>query len=153
MSESEQLAPMSEGVKILYKGAIDNVIFLKRQQWIITNYSLVVYAIMVALARNATSVEKTVLVFISLIAFAYAISCMVHTERTMRRLRTTQWHIYQTYFTAEERATYQLWERLPGFWYNPLFIGGLLAANALSAAAAVYVILRTPYLLGASGGA
>jgi hypothetical protein len=39
-------------VKILYKGVIDNIIFLKRQQWIITNCSLV--------------------------AFAYAISCMMH---------------------------------------------------------------------------
>ena len=45
MSENSGTAPlpsMSEAVKILYKGAIDNIIFLKRQQWVITNYALVI---------------------------------------------------------------------------------------------------------------
>lgn len=139
--------PMSEGVKILYKGAIDNIIFLKRQQWIITNYSLIVYAIMVALARRATDVEKTILVIISLIAFGYAVACMLHTQNTMKRLRTSMAHIYQTYFNADERAVYQLWQTVPGFWYTPLFIGGLIATNTLAVSAAIYVILRVPYLL------
>jgi hypothetical protein len=141
---------MSEGVKILYKGVIDNIIFLKLQQWIITNYSLVVYAIMVALARHADDFEKKLLVGISLVAFAYAISCMMHTQSTMKRLRTTQWHIYQDYFTVAERETYQLWSKMPGFWYTPLFIGGLIVANVLAVAAAIYMILRVPYLLAAT---
>src|SRR6478752_70632 len=92
---------MSEGVKILYKGAIDNIIFLKRQQWIITNYSLVVYAIMAALARNANSVEKTVLVVAVLGAFGYSAACMLHTQSTMKRLRASMAHIYQTYFSGD----------------------------------------------------
>jgi hypothetical protein len=113
--------PMSEGVKILYKGAIDNIIFLKRQQWIITNYSLVVYAIMAALARNATSVEKTILVVVALCAFAYSAACMLHTQSTMRRLRASMSHIYQTYFSVEERETYKLWQAPPGFLVYPAF--------------------------------
>ncbi|MDO8398413.1 MAG: hypothetical protein Q7T45_11405 [Bradyrhizobium sp.] len=138
---------MSEGVKILYKGAIDNIIFLKRQQWIITNYSLVVYAIMAALAKNATSVEKTILVVVSLCAFGYSAACMLHTQNTMKRLRASMSHIYQTYFSVEEREVYKLWQAAPGFWYTPLFIGGLIAANSTALAVTVYVIVRTPYLL------
>jgi hypothetical protein len=140
---------MSEGVKILYKGAIDNIIFLKRQQWIITNYSLVVYAIMAALARNAGNVEKTILVVVALCAFGYSVACMVHTQGTMKRLRDSMSHIYQTYFSLEEREAYKLWPAPPGFWYTPLFIGGLIAANSTALAVTVYVILRTPYLLSA----
>jgi hypothetical protein len=140
---------MSEGVKILYKGAIDNIIFLKRQQWIITNYSLVVYAIMAALARNATSVEKTILVVVALLAYGYSVACMLHTQNTMKRLRASMSHIYQTYFSVEEREVYKLWQAAPGFWYTPLFIGGLIAANSAALAVTVYVVVRTPYLLSA----
>jgi hypothetical protein len=142
-------AVMSEGVKILYKGAIDNIIFLKRQQWIITNYSLVVYAIMAALDRNAESVEKTVLVVVSLCAFSYGIACVIHTQSTMKRLRDSMSHIYQTYFSSEEREAYKLWPAAPGFWYTPLFIGGLIATNSAALAVTIYIIVRTPYLLSA----
>jgi hypothetical protein len=140
---------MSEAVKILYKGAIDNLIFLKRQQWILTNYSLVVYAIMVALARNATSVEKTILVFVVLCAYSYSIACMVHIQNTQKRLRSNLSHIYQVHFTPEEREFYKLWPAPPGFWHTPLFIVGLIAANTAALAVSVYVIVRTPYLLAA----
>ena len=77
---------------------------------------------------------------------------MMHTQSTMKRLRTTQWHIYQDYFTAAEREKYQLWSKVSGFWYTPSFIVGLIVANILAVAAAIYVILRVPYLLAATGG-
>jgi hypothetical protein len=142
------LIPMSEGVKILYKGAIDNVIFLKRQQWIITNYSLVAYAAVVALAKNATAVEKTILVLLAVAASFYAVSCMLHTQHTLGKLRASIDHIYRTHFTEQERADYRFWPVPPGFWYTPLFIVGLIATNLIAAAAAIYLILRVPYGIG-----
>ena len=35
---------MPEHVGTAYKDAVDNIIFLKRQQWLATNYALLVYA-------------------------------------------------------------------------------------------------------------
>jgi hypothetical protein len=35
---------MPEHVEAVYKAAVDNIIFLKRQQWLATNYALLVYA-------------------------------------------------------------------------------------------------------------
>jgi hypothetical protein len=38
----EQQMPVH--VEAAYKDAVDNIIFLKRQQWVATNYALLVYA-------------------------------------------------------------------------------------------------------------
>jgi hypothetical protein len=34
---------MPEHVKAAYRGAVDNILFLKRQQWLATNYVLLLY--------------------------------------------------------------------------------------------------------------
>ena len=35
---------MPEHIGAAYRDAVDNIIFLKRQQWVATNYALLVYA-------------------------------------------------------------------------------------------------------------
>ena len=35
---------MPQHVEAAYKAAVDNIIFLKRQEWLATNYALLVYA-------------------------------------------------------------------------------------------------------------
>lgn len=137
---------MSEGVKILYKGALDNIIFLKRQQWIITNYSLIAYAVVVTLSKapNINAVERTLLTLLAGGACIYAISCMIHTQFSLTALRRTLHHIGNTYFNERERKVYDFWGLPPSFLYTPLFICGLVFANVLSASVAIYLIWRMP---------
>jgi hypothetical protein len=146
MAEATTIPTMSEGVKILYKGVIDNIIFLKRQQWIITNYSLVIYAVVVTLnkAPQIGQVEKTLLTIVAAIACGYAISCMIHTQNTLTKLRATQNHIWNKYFDEEERDVYKFWRNPPGFFYTPLFICGLVFANLLAVSATIYLVWRVP---------
>jgi L-asparagine transporter-like permease len=42
MANAERQMPVH--VETAYKDAVDNIIFLKRQQWVATNYALLVYA-------------------------------------------------------------------------------------------------------------
>jgi hypothetical protein len=35
---------MPEHVEVAYRDAVDNIVFLKRQQWLATNYILLLYA-------------------------------------------------------------------------------------------------------------
>jgi hypothetical protein len=65
---------------------------------------------------------------------------MVHTQLTMTRLRRSIFHIYQTAFTREERAAFELWEKPPTFNHTPEFIYGLLVAHVIAVVAAVYLI-------------
>jgi hypothetical protein len=133
---------MSEGVKILYKDAVDNIIFLKRQQWVITNYALVVYAAVVALAKSANPIESTLLTLVASLACAYGTYCMVHTQLSLTKMRTRLAYVYQNFFAADERSAFELWASRPTFNYGPGFIYGLMFANTLAFAATVYLIWR-----------
>ena len=133
---------MSEGVKILYKESVDNVIFLKKQQWTITNYALVTFAAVVALSKGANNVETTLLTVIATGACVYAIICMIHTQMTLTKYRKRLSFIYEKYFHTEERAAFEFWPSAPTFSYTPVFIYGLLGANVVAFAATIYLIWR-----------
>jgi hypothetical protein len=139
---TDALIPMSEGVKILYKESVDNVIFLKKQQWTITNYSLVAFAAVVALSKGSNNVESTLLTVIAFGAWLYATICMIHTQMTLTKYRARLVHIYHKYFHEEEREAFTFWDSAPTFSYTPVFIYGLLGANLISFAATVYLIWR-----------
>lgn len=133
---------MSEGVKILYKESVDNIIFLKKQQWTITNYALVTFAAVVALSKGANNVETTLLTIIAAGAWAYATICMIHTQMTLTKYRKRLVHVYNGYFHKHERDAFEFWPSAPTFSYTPIFVYGLLVANAIAFSATIYLIWR-----------
>lgn len=141
--EANPLIPMSEGVKNLYKDSLDNILFLKRQQWTITNYALLTFAAVVAIGKNANIVETTLLTVLASLAWAYSVFCMLHTQYTLTKYRKRLSHIYQTYFTVSERATFNLWPTPPTFNYTPAFMWGLVLTSTVAFAVAVYLLWRS----------
>jgi hypothetical protein len=109
---------MSEGIKIHHRGALENLVFLKRQQWTITNHALVVYAAVVALARDTNDIERTILSGLGLLACGYATWCMVHTQKSMTRYYRNVYEMHQKYFSVEERERLELHRERPGFSHN-----------------------------------
>lgn len=136
--DQSDLIPMSEGVKNLYKDSLDNILFLKRQQWTITNYALLAFAAVVTIGKSANVVETTLLTIVAAVACVYSIFCMVHTQMTLTKYRARLTHIYNTYFTAAERDVFKLWPTPPTFNYTPAFMWGLVITNVLACAAAIY---------------
>lgn len=131
---------MSDAVKIQYKGAIDNLLFLKRQQWVITNYSLIVYAAVIALAKDASDQEKAALTVLATIGCVYAIHCMRHTQKTLTRYYNNLFDMQKKYLTAAERVEYKTLSERPGFNHNGEFIWGLIIANGLAFLLTFYLI-------------
>ena len=142
MSEpiQSQFIGMSEGVKIHYKGALDNLLFLKRQQWTITNHALLLYAAMVALAKGTNDIERTILSFLALVGCGFAVYCMQHTQRSMTRYYRNVYEMQQKYFTPDERGAFLMMSERPDFHYNGAFIWGLIIANILAFLVAIYFI-------------
>ena len=140
--DGDRLIPMSEGVKVLYKEAVDNILFLKRQQWTITNHALLTFAAVVAVARGANNVETTLLTLLAIGAWGYAVACMAHSQMTMTKYRRRLTHIYKKYFHPDEKDEFVLWSSAPTFNYTPMFMWGLIAANTLAVSATVYLIWR-----------
>ena len=120
---------MSEGVKIYYKAVVDNIMFLKRQQWTITNYALLLYAALGTLSAKAGQPEKVAFTALAIIGFLFALHCIRHTQTSMTRYYNNLFDLQQTYLTADERSTLKALSARPGFSHNGEFIYGLMAVN------------------------
>ena len=147
---------MSEGVKIHYKAVIDNILFLKRQQWTITNHALLLYAAITALATRGTAVERAVLVCLGVVGCVFSLLCLIHTQGSMTRYYQNLFDMHSKYFTSDERSTLELLPRKPSFNHNGMFIWGLLAANITAFGIAAYFIVAKgglPMLEGQPQGA
>src|SRR6266540_1014860 len=80
----EQQMPVH--VEAAYKDAVDNIIFLKRQQWVATNYALLVYA--------------AIFVIHCYVIFVF--------QRAIDKFRSRLYWIYKTYFNREEQVGLEL---------------------------------------------
>src|SRR5262245_15745003 len=127
-------------VTAAYTGAIDNILFLKRQQWLATNYVLLLYvAICVISARffGRTDVARNWLGVLTIAAF-FVHWWMLHIfQRSIEKFRDRLVWVYRTYFSEEERAGLDLRLEPRSYWYEPeayiclmalSFVGALLTA-------------------------
>jgi hypothetical protein len=94
-----------------YRDAIDNIIFLKRQEWIATNYALLIYvAIFVSVAEyfSKTDFARNVMGILAIATFLVHWYVMILFQQAIERFRTRLYWIYRTYFTSDERANLDL---------------------------------------------
>jgi amino acid permease len=94
-------------VEAAYKDAVDNIIFLKRQQWVATNYALLVYAAIFVISAEYFSRTDFARNSLGIIAIAvFVIHCYVIFvfQRAIDKFRSRLYWIYRTYFNREEQA-------------------------------------------------
>jgi hypothetical protein len=131
---------MSEAVKIHYKSVVDNIMFLKRQQWTITNYALLLYAALGTLSAKATQPEKVAFTALAIVGFLFALHCVRHTQTSMTRYYNNLFDLQQAFMTAKERETFKTLTSRPGFGHNGEFIYGLMVVNFIAFALTFYFI-------------
>ena len=134
MANSDRQMPGHIG--IAYNDAIDNIIFLKRQQWLATNYALLLYAaIFVASASyfSRTDLARNLLGIITIATFVIHWLMLHMFQGAIAKFRTRLGWIYTTYFTAEERAGLDLQMESRSVWYQPEVYIGLLAVSCVGA--------------------
>ncbi|MCZ6496529.1 MAG: hypothetical protein O6924_10170 [Alphaproteobacteria bacterium] len=90
MTENASIPDLSPQLQIVYKDAIDNIMFVKREQWIITNYLIAalagVYAINSGL-KNIHLSEKIILTIAVLVAFSYFLWLLKKIWKGMTKFR------------------------------------------------------------------
>jgi hypothetical protein len=133
---------MSDAVKTFYASELANLVFLKNQQWQITNYSLIAYAATYTLSQYANSAEKLWLTALVISAYVFAALCMYGTQKSMTKARSRIFDIYENYFSDDEQSEFELWETRPTFNHDPRFFYGLLVANSAAMLTTVYLISR-----------
>jgi hypothetical protein len=97
-------------VEAAYKDAVDNIIFLKRQQWVATNYALLVYAAIFAISQHIglTDFARNSLGAGAIGTFFIHLYMMYLFQQAMDKFRRRLYWIYRTYFNGEEQAGLEL---------------------------------------------
>ena len=98
---------MPRHIAVAYKDAVENIIFLKRQQWIATNYALLVYAAIFLISAeyfSRTDFARNSLGIIALVTFFIHWYMIYLFQGTIDKFRTRLSWIYRTYFNGEEQA-------------------------------------------------
>ena len=98
---------MPKHVEAAYRDAVDNILFLKRQQWVATNYALLVYAAIFVISAQffpRTDFARNSLGIVAIVTFFVHYYIMFLFQRAMDKFRARLYWIYRTYFNEEEQG-------------------------------------------------
>jgi hypothetical protein len=134
---------MPEHVEAAYKDAADNIIFLKRQQWLATNYALLVYVAIFLISAHyfsRTDLARNWLGGLTIATFIIH-GCMLHLfQRSIETFRNRLGWIYRTCFSEEERVGLNVQLEPRSYWYQLEDYIGLIAVSLVGAVlTAVYL--------------
>ncbi len=133
MENPERQMPVH--VEAAYKDAVDNIIFLKRQQWLATNYALLVYAAIFVISAHyfsRTDLARNWLGVLTIATFVIHWYMLHLFQREIEKFRNRLGWIYRTYFSAEERTGLDV-KLEPPNWYQPEVYIGLIAVSFVGA--------------------
>ena len=98
---------MTAHVEAAYKDAVENINFLKRQQWVATNYAVLVYAAIFVISGtyfSRTDFARNMLGIVTLVTFVIHWYMIYVFQRAIESYRRRLNWVYQTYFSQEERV-------------------------------------------------
>jgi hypothetical protein len=130
MANAERQMPVHMGAA--YRDAIVNIIFLKRQQWVATNYVLIVYAAIFVISAqyfSRTDFARNTLGVVAIVAFLIHWYMMSLFQSAIERFRSRLYWIYRTYFNGEEQAGLDLPVVPEPLWVQWQVAGGLVLVS------------------------
>ena len=104
---------MPEHIKLAYEDAVNNMMFFKRQQWVATNYAILVYAAIFVISAeyfSRTDFARNWLGIIAIATFFFHLYVIYSFDATISKFRERLDWIYRTYFSGEERNNLKLFE-------------------------------------------
>jgi len=107
---------LPEHMKLAYDDAVKNIMFFKRQQWVATNYAILVYAALFVISAeyfSRTDFARNWLGLIAIATFIFHLYVMYSFDVAISKFRERLGWIYRTYFTRDEQANLRLLELRP----------------------------------------
>jgi hypothetical protein len=123
-------------VNAAYRDAVDNIIFLKRQQWLATNYVLLLYVAVFVISAHyfsRTDVARNWLGVLTIGAFVIHWWMLHLLQGAIATFRIRLSWIYNTYFSAEERVGLDVQPEPKTYWYQPEVYISLMAVSFVGA--------------------
>jgi hypothetical protein len=124
---------MPKRIELVFRDALDNITFIKKQQWIVAGYGLTIHAAVIAINQQFTPSNclKVILTAAIILAAAYGITVFWHFAKGLDKWRGRLDWIYSHHFEGHERADLKLGQR-PRF-NECVFLGGLSLTLLISA--------------------
>ena len=100
-------------IKLAYEDAVNNMMFFKRQQWVATNYAILVYAAIFVISAeyfSRTDFARNWLGIIAIATFFFHLYVIYSFDAAISKFRERLDWIYRTYFSGEERNNLKLFE-------------------------------------------
>jgi hypothetical protein len=133
---SNAVRPMPGHVEVAYKEVVNNIFFIKRQQWVTTNYTILVYAaIFIISARffTRTDLARGWLGLLTFLTFFYHLYMIKLFQDAITSFRDRLAWIYRTYFSADEQAGLNLSLRPDPYWHQAAVPLGLIGVSMVGA--------------------
>src|SRR5436190_10777491 len=115
-----------------YRDAVDNIILLKRQQWVATNYALLVYAAIFVISAQyfqRTDFARNPLGIVAIVVFIIHWYMMFLFQSAIEKFRARLFWIYRSYFNGEEQAGLDLPVGPEPFWVQWQVAAGLVLVS------------------------
>lgn len=136
---------LSQAGLAVYKALLDNMQFVKKQQWSITNYLILILAALFGISRTfqpLTACEKLVESTFAVIASCYGIYLLIlmqiHMADTRRRLKK----IHDTCLTCEEIMILGISDYSRPFAEGTSFLIGFIGVTLISTTLVIFSMWR-----------
>jgi hypothetical protein len=140
---------MSSAMATVYKELIDDLKFAKQQQWMTTNYLMLVLAAIFAISKSIgplTVIEKGCATFLVvgavLIGYGVLINLQLNMRCTRKRLSNIE-RMDSGFFTAQERSIAHIKEYKWPFWRGLPILAVLMLAAFVGALLVGYSVWRS----------
>jgi hypothetical protein len=133
---------MSPDEQTVYKSSVDNLSFMKRQQWVIAGYAVAAFIGLYGLTRDKIKPEL-VEILIWLVVAAGILGCylIIRIQFGIASQRRTLRRVAKAHFSADQIKTFGLSYRLP-FLRDLDFVLCLIAMIAATAGIVIYLWLH-----------
>ena len=104
---SNGVRQMPGHIEAAYKEVVNNIFFFKRQQWVTTNYTILVYAaIFIVSAKffSRTDLARGWLGLLTFLTFFYHLYMIKLFQDAITSFRDRLTWIYRSYFSADEQV-------------------------------------------------
>ena len=114
-------------LELVFTDAVDNIRFLKRQQWVITNYAVAILAAIYVVAESTGCVVRTLLTVLAVATAIYATYLLFDFQGALKKYRDRITAVYSEPCFNELKTRKLLPLQEKPFWHQPAYPLGLWA--------------------------
>ncbi len=141
-------------IRMIYQQHFDEFHFLKRQQWTVTYYTVLVYAALVAVKKlvvNAQALEPWLSITLTIVAISTGLASawmIFDLQRSLSNLRKRWVYIRKEHLTPKARALFDLSNNsYTSVWYHFLIWGLMILVAIVGMLLVILIIWLKPAIV------